>query len=88
MVYKSVSLPNRLFLFSILKTAGKITKTIIGTDGDSKYKTPAMGSDTSLILAQNIINDQCLVLTQETHQLHLLALRLQRGVFHNLIMSD
>ena len=68
----------KLDLFSILSKAAKITTEIIGSEGN--HTAIRMTEDTALILAQNIMNDQCLVLTQEAHQLHLLALQLQKGV--------
>ena len=74
---KAFETENAYDLFGELMNLANLTYNVVV---DPEYATPFINEDTKLVLAQAIVTDQCLILTQEANQLHIMVLHLQKGI--------
>ena len=71
---------NPLDLFSTILNSKSLK--LLTTTVDDNYISPPMREDSKLLLAQAIVQDQCLILTQQTNHLLLMSLKLKNGVLN------
>ena len=75
---KAFQTENTYDLFGELMNLANLTYNIVVDNPNSN--PPFITEDSKLLLAQTIVTDQCLILTQEANQLHIMALHLQKGI--------
>ena len=74
---EAFSKDNVVDLFSVLMSSAKKFNKDIKVDPN--YEAPDMGEDTDQLLAFSIVTDQCLILTQQSNQLLIMALQLKNS---------